>query len=416
MSEAYGISRFVMDSGERCCFVIDRSSGLPLYHPNLFLTTQLRNRSVASATVEAAASHLVVLMRFLDRTRIDLESRFSSRRFLKEFELDALRDFVQRKIRKSAANSNQHSSSAHGASEASYISSGTQYTRLTTIADYLNWYANHLLDNADLDAVEQIETMCRQVRARRPREKKRNIEKRNSSLSDEQIDALFEVMRPGSELNPFDRYVQRRNRLMILLLFHLGVRRGELLNLRIRDIDFARNQIRVVRRADEKDDPRTDEPNAKTQGRLLPLGDALAAELHGYITGERRTVRKASRNDFLFVTHKNGPTVGKPISKAAYQKVIVVARAVSPLLVGMSGHKLRHTWNRRFSEKMDSMDVRLGETRQEQIRSYLMGWKEGSGTGATYNRRFVEQKGYEAALEMQEASGTRVPERLRNVH
>ncbi|MDA4230638.1 tyrosine-type recombinase/integrase, partial [Escherichia coli] len=65
--------------------------------------------------------------------------------------------------------------------------------------------------------------------------------------------------------------MQRRNRLMILLLFYLGIRGGELLNIRIQDIDFSANRIRIVRRADEQADSRTNEPNAKTRERLLPL-------------------------------------------------------------------------------------------------------------------------------------------------
>jgi hypothetical protein len=96
----YGITRFAMDSGERYCLVVDRLTGLPLYYPNLYLLTQLRNRSVALATIEAEASHLVVLLRYLFRRKIDLEARFSQRHYFQEYELDDLRDFSQRKQRK----------------------------------------------------------------------------------------------------------------------------------------------------------------------------------------------------------------------------------------------------------------------------------------------------------------------------
>ncbi len=411
MAKAYGVSRFVMDSGERYCLVMERSTRLPLYYPNLYLTTQLRNKSDAFATIEAEASHLVVFLRFLDQRRIDLEARLIKRQFLRDFEIDALRDFAQRKLRKRPTDVS-HGSASHLdelGEPTEIVSNGTQYVRLTAIANYLGWFARHLLDKAEQGIVEQIGAMCGQIKARRPGKKGRNDDRRDKSLSDEQLDALFEVIRPGSDLNPFTASVQKRNRLMILLLFHLGIRGGELLNIRIRDIDFSKNQLRIVRRADEKDDTRTNQPNAKTRGRLLPLGDTLAKELHDYITRDRRKVRNANRNDFLIVTHKEGPTQGQAISKAAYHKVIAVIRAVSPQIYTMSGHMLRHTWNRRFSERMDSMDSPLSEARQEQLRSFLMGWKEGSGTAAIYNRRFVEKKGREASLKMQKSSGTRVP-------
>ncbi|WP_262420567.1 hypothetical protein [Pantoea vagans] len=47
MEKIYGATNFVMDSGERYCMVVDRSYGLPEYFPNLFLTTQIRNRGDA---------------------------------------------------------------------------------------------------------------------------------------------------------------------------------------------------------------------------------------------------------------------------------------------------------------------------------------------------------------------------------
>ena len=412
MPKVFGVSSFVMDSGERYCLVIDRSTDLPIYYPNLFLTTQLRNKSVAFSTIEAAAWNLVSLLRFIDRRGIDLERRLLKNDFLKTHELDALRDFCQRKWRKLSANSTSHSiffSAEEIEDSLETVSNGTQYARLSTIGSYLRWLSMHLIVNPKADVVKQIETMELQVKERRPTKKGRNENVAEKSLDDSQIELLFEVIRPGSAANPFTLDVQRRNRLMILLLYHLGIRGGELLNIRIRDIDFSANHLDIVRRADERDDFRANEPNSKTLARKLPLSDLLAKELHGYISIDRRMTRNATRNDFLFVTHKEGKTVGHPISKAGYHKVIAVVRAVCPELYKLTGHKLRHTWNRMFSEKMDSMDIPPSEERQEQIRSYLNGWKPGSGTAATYNKRFIERKGQEAALSLQNSSGTRIP-------
>ncbi len=161
--------------------------------------------------------------------------------------------------------------------------------------------------------------------------------------------------------------MQRRNRLMILLLFYLGIRGGELLNIRIQDIDFSANRIRIVRRADEQADSRTNEPNAKTRERLLPLAESLAQELHSYILQDRRKVRNAKKNDYLFVTYKSGPTLGNPISKGGYHKIFSVVRSISPQLYAATGHSLRHTWNRKFSERMDAMNEQVSEERQEQL-------------------------------------------------
>ncbi|MDD4965507.1 site-specific integrase [Halothiobacillus sp.] len=418
MSKVYGVSRFIMDSGERYCLVVDRSTGLPLYYPNLYLTTQLRNRSVAFATVEAEASHLIVFLRFLDWRQIDLDERLFKGRFFQGHEIDALRDFTQRKPYRNASFNSPVLMFPLGEMKESFefVSKGTQYSRLTAIAHFFGWYAKHLLNRAGKDVLDQIDRLCRQIKARRPKNKNRADNRRDRSLSDEQLDVLFEVTRPGTDLNPFSPSVQRRNRLIILMLFHLGIRGSELLNIRIRDIRFDKNQLKIERRADDEHDPRTNEPNVKTLERLLPLGGVLVKELHDYISQDRRKVRVPTdrHNDFLFLTHKQGPTKGKPISKSAYFKVMAVVRTVSPDLYAMSGHILRHTWNRKFSERMDAMDESPSEARQEQIRSYLMGWKDGSGTAAIYNRRFVEKKGHEAALKMQNSMGIRMPEGLKN--
>jgi len=366
--------------------VVDRSTALPVYYPTLFLTTQIRNKGDTFSTVLAAASNLVMLLRFVESRGINLEQRFLNKDFFKPHELDDLRDFAQCKQGKKPL----MVPSKPWLEDATIntVDNGTQHSRLTTFANYLRWYAMHILKTPELEVVEQINAMAEQTKMRRPSKKGRNSDLQDRSLSDVQLDALFELIQPGSESNPFSIDVQRRNRLMILLLFYLGIRGGELLNIRIQDIDFSTNRIRVVRRADERADSRTNEPNAKTRERLLPLAESLVQELHRYITQDRRNVRNAKKNDYLFVTYKRGPTVGNPISKGA--------------------------WNRKFSERMDAMDEQVSEERQEQVRSYLMGWRAGSGTAATYNKRFIQQKGFEAALALQKANGTRLPEDLKN--
>ena len=365
MNNSFGTTSFLMDSGERYCLVINRITELPIYHPNLFITTQLRNKSDSFSTMLSAANNIAIFLRFLDDRDINLEERVLCRELFETYELDDLRDFTQQRFSK--------------ASDEGVVSSITHYMRLTTIAQYISWYANHLIKLPSTVEARQIKKVETQIKSRRPVKRGRNLD-HDRSLDNIQLDVLFEVIRLKSEHNPFGEQVQRRNRLMILILYYLGVRGGELLNLRIRDIDFSKHQLKVVRRADEKDDPRIQEPNAKTLERTIPLGEVLSKELHEYITKDRRKVSNAKKSDFLFITHKEGPTVGQPISKSSYYKVLNVVKSVSPELYKLTGHKLRHTWNRKFSEKMDSIEKPVSEAKQEQIRSYVMGWKPGSGT------------------------------------
>lgn len=424
MEERYGVNVFVMDSGERYCHVVNRQSGLPLYHPNLYLTTKVRATS-ASATVQSAAAHLVVLLRFLDSHEIDLERRILSRDFLREHELDALRDFCQKMFKRSVAEIEPDTwvrvSKRHNVGHRACVQPNAQYSRMTTAALYIKWLSRHLLKSVDATDAKRIDSIDVQIRARRPKKRGRNVlGLANRALNEQQVSILFEVIRIGTEANPFAPYVQRRNRVMILLLFHLGIRSGELLSIKISDIETTSREgyagfVTIARRADEKSDPRVREPNTKTLDRRLPVKDSLLRELYDYIQQDRRRVRNARRHDFLFVTHKEGPTVGQPMSLVSYQKMMnALASAASPLN-GMTGHMLRHTWNYAYSTLMDADNEQPSErdlAMQEQVRSHLMGWKPSSGTAATYNRRFIEKKARQAALQMQAASGTRTPENL----
>jgi integrase len=286
---------------------------------------------------------------------------------------------------------------------------------LSVIADYVKRLANLLSgEGGNKEKARLIARMADGIKARRPVRKNRNSGLNDKGLDQEQIALLFEVFKPGSELNPFvGESVQIRNRLMFLVLYHLGIRGGELLNIRIKDIDFSNNQIVVVRRADQKDDPRTNQPRAKTLDRRLPMKDTLAKEIHKYIVNYRRKIVQPGQPDYLFVTHKEGPTKGLPVTIPAYRKVFKVVREISPILHSFSGHSLRHHWNEIFSNYMDSMDNAPSEIDQEQQRSYLMGWKPGSGTAATYNRRFTQRKSNEAALKLQEDM-IRLPSDMKN--
>jgi integrase len=100
------------------------------------------------------------------------------------------------------------------------------------------------------------------------------------------------------------------------------------------------------------------------------------------------------------------------MSISAYQKLIRLIAGAAPALADLHGHTLRHTWNDKFSELMDTMDNPPSPEDQEARRSYLQGWKQGSGSAVTYNKRFTEAKGMEHGLNLQKGI-TRIPENLK---
>jgi len=66
MRLGYRTQGFVLEDGERYCLLVAPDSGLPLFYPNLFVTTQVRNRSLSVASMDAAFAAINVLLMPLD--------------------------------------------------------------------------------------------------------------------------------------------------------------------------------------------------------------------------------------------------------------------------------------------------------------------------------------------------------------
>lgn len=385
------INTFIMSSGERFCLVLDKKTGVPLFHPTLYITTQVRNQSDSISTVELVAGAISLFCNFLFDRNIDIEERLRTGNNLAIHEIDALRDYCERKVR-------LRKSLPYDIQKARLVNSATRHFRLTHIASYLSWLGERL-------NLKQSNTseMVERIKQRRPKIKRRSRRyKQDRSLDEKQIASLLEITMPGSTLNPFKNNVQVRNRIIILILYSLGIRSGELLNIRITDINFRDSSLAIRRRADDKADPRIKQPLVKTQERKLSLSAPLVKELHNYITNIRRHFKKSRKHEYLFVTHKSGPTQGMPLSSMAYHKIIDSIRNVAPEVNRLTGHKLRHTWNYEFSRKLDAMPDPISEAEQEEMRSSLMGWTQGSKTAQIYNRRFIENKAQTVALALQE--------------
>jgi integrase len=368
--------------------------------------------------MESALSGINVLLSFCDEHEINLSERFLKREFFTFGELDAIRDYCQQSFAKVVTGSSEKVipiTRKIKRKPARKTGLASEYMRLTHIAKYTEWLATILLTGkSERKTTLDIDKMKKGFESRRPSGKGRNQVGREKGLSHDQEAVLLDVVQPGSERNPFeDQPTQIRNQLIILMLLHLGIRSGELLNIRESDIDWAKNQIVIARRADEKEDPRLRQPLVKTLDRRLPMKDTLVQAIHRYWVQFRRKVPGARNNNYLFVTHKSGPTQGRQMSRSAFIKVINLIADAAPELVDLHAHELRHTWNNRFSELMDASSNPPKPEEQESVRSYLQGWKPGSGTAATYTKRFTRKKAIEAGLKLQKGI-TRVPENLKN--
>ena len=397
MEATYRIVDCRWQSGERYPMLVNADTGLPPWEPMLFVTTQLRNTNKSFATMEAALGAIQVLLAFAEAQRIDLEQRILSQQYLTVSELDALCDWAGRSHRRDANRCKPH--------RAETICKAHRYNRLTWIASYLAWYRDAVAVAAHAPgADEPIQKLVRAIRARRPRWG-REGPIRDRALTSEQWDRLIELVEPSHPDNPFrDPRAAERNALLVLMLAYVGLRRGELLGLQVPDIDWQQQTLTIHRRPDNPQDPRTRQPRTKTLARTVPVPRHLIEQIDRYVRETRRSTKGANTHSYLLVVHRKGPQEGEPLSESGLTKVFAILRRSDPLLAPLHPHTLRHTWNWKFSQGIDQSpkESRPSQAEEDRARSHLMGWREGSGSAARYNRRHIEKQAAEAARLMYE--------------
>jgi len=411
MSMQLVTKHIIGESGERLKLLVDDSNGVPLFYPNLYVTSQIRGAAKSIATIQSFITSMKVLYSWCEEDSVDIEHRWLKGEWLKVWEIDSLRDHCSLSLRGSSIQSEKvvNINKVRGYSSEN-VESPTKYIRMTFIADYLKWLAEILRSQkADKACKDEVLAMYKSFKAHRPKKKGRSDTAReDKGLEPALLIEILDITKPGHEKNPYKGYeLQVRNASIIALLHYLGIRRGELLNLRVEDIDFVTNEIRIIRRADSSNDQRVYQPLVKTEERTLPISEKLAERLSSYVTSIRSTFPRARKHPYLFVTHKIGPYQGKPLSNSGFGKLMATLQDVADSFSGVHAHAFRHSWNYSFSKTLDSSDSDSSPEKEEQMRSYLMGWKETSGTAAIYNRRHTKEKAKEAILDFQRGLGER---------
>lgn len=389
---------------------------MPLFEPTLYALTELRATSKASATIEQALRGVMVLHLVLDQLGVDLDLRLRNGRLLELSEVEEVARQCRLPLSSIVGEEGSAPAQAMGVvrleqvrmrvgrrGQADSVDPDTAGVRLHYIHDYLKWRGTAQLlkfgpqHRLYAGLAGSLEVVLHALEERTPRSRGRNREQAREGLSDEARARLLDVIRLTAPDNPWkNEHARVRNQLMVRWLYDLGVRRGELLGVRISDINFQANEVLIARRADDPLDPRRRQPNAKTSDRLLALEEDLAVLTRQYITAQRRAIRGARRHDFLFVANGSGA----PLTMAALNKVFVTLRERVPDLPDeLSPHVLRHTWNDRFSDLMDAKQV--SEETEKKLRSTLMGWSPTSQTAAIYTRRHTRRRAQEASLDLQ---------------
>lgn len=381
---SYKIKKFVMSNGERGCLILDKETQLPVYYQNLYLTTNVRNRSATASTLEIVATNLLILSNFLKSRKINIIDRIETKGFLNVAEVDDLIRYARQRFDKQKITNVR-------LIKMEQVAKRTFSYRIHVFSSYLNWLCGLLHSIKGIHAKYEVEGFIESIKAHLPLNKSLGVNyRKDKSLSEEQIKTLFKLLEVEGSQNPFQKEVQVRNRLIFTLLLNCGLRAGELLNLKVNDFSPRNYTLNIFRRHDCIEDRRLNQPLVKTGEREIPLSNELAMEVLDYINNYRNKYTKKKTHDFLFVTHSSCKTIGEPLSVSAYEKIISTIKKSSPVLKNLSGHKLRHSWNYFYSNEID--DSNLDISRKSGLRCYLMGWSKDSRMSENYNFKHISIK------------------------
>lgn len=235
-------------------------------------------------------------------------------------------------------------------------------TRIRDIADFLCFIGKERVKHKHSSAklFDALDKMKERLKSNIPKARLKNPSLDKSGITDDAFEDFVSVATPDSENNPFSMSsIKFRNYLMVQIIYETGIRRAELLALRISDIgtDITEPTLSVVRRHDSKEDLRLQEPTAKTLGRDVYISKELRDLIYIYIKSHRSKEKEAKKHPFIFVTHKEKKgfyEAGQPLSLQSVNDIYGRIKKVnSEHFWGINPQRYRHYFNDRLSNTMD---------------------------------------------------------------
>jgi integrase len=419
----YTVTEIDLTPGERISVIRDPGTGLPLFDPMVWATTELRSAGQRPNSINQALRAIAVLQRYLDAQHISLDARLRAGKFLTQAEATGLAAACRIGLRRPPTTASDGKPPARvedlearrkrratdAPQQVGAVKDSTASVRAHYIRQFLLWKLDDYLFKVGVDdqRFRDLQSLGKSSIAafaeKVPKNRDYGAGGARQGLTDEARACLEAVTDPQSPRNPWtDNHTRVRNHLIVELFLALGIRAGELLGLRVRDISTATGHVEVIRRTNNPEDQRSRRGEVKTRERKLKLSPKLSELLRSYVLNERRALRAAKKHEFLFVASRTGD----PLSYSALAKSFAQLRVAFPDALGdVVAHILRHTWNDAFSEQADQSG--MSPDTEKKIRSYMMGWSEHSGMAATYTKRHTQREADAHLVAVQEKSATR---------
>ncbi len=411
---------FIAGNGERLSILFGKD-GMPMLYPNLFVTSIYRNDDQSSSSCKKVLEHISYFYEICKGLKIDIERRCESGGFLSQQEIKKIAYYAG--ITKKAAEEklnvggkvisiNRHKpklleTARHTIrveKEEDKVFWQTKYNRLSVFAKFVGWLENYHYPHSHSKNKEYFLN-------ERP-EKNEGLTYGEiyeqllfKSLSKEQRNIFLDRIRPDFPDNPWtNKGIQYRNYALAMTLYVLGIRIGEALNIKLEDFQVKGDKYYVLikRNAGDLNDPRIKQPKVKTKSRALALSPQLKSILDSYILDHRSHIENAAHCPFLFISHRVRNNETLPLSISGAEKVF---REFGDVMgFNLNPHRLRHTWNDRYSESADKLiaEGKTNEEKSEADRCHLMGWAKGSTMSQVYASRHNAKRAMELALHLQD--------------
>ena len=363
-----------LDSSEQLSYLVNQRTGELL--PLTFTYALERRLDSQSSTIKNIMHSLANLYELAFENDFSLDSYLIGE---KEYDSEAFETFVQRLF--VFLMSRDRSPIVVGAVTAK-IQIGTFNNYWGNIIDYIFFWLNktfrRLKSKYGEERVRSLTHKMASLQDRFDQYTPRISQPQTLRLLNKQdLLKLFDMFRPDSSAFR-EESVQWRNWAIFLTLLDSGMRKGELLNLRMSDLPQPGSTgIKIVRRPDSPDDPRINRPRVKSSGRIVVLNRRTITAIHEYITTFRPDF---AGSPFIFL---NDDCIG-PLSINALNEIFNKVSRISGIKV--SSHVLRHT---RHYYRLRKLDEEYGYEKAKELVRVEGGWSAKSGIPYTYKRQYL---------------------------
>src|SRR6218665_2302318 len=313
--------RIQFRNGERHA-VLSRPGGLPVHEVTLFLA-RFRRSGRRPNTIFRLCTTLAFLSRWLADAKIALMGRLREGQFLTLREIhrlaetaqyrvnDLTEDDLQSDVRPQVIDLKTVRKRRKSAELVRHpVGVANHATRLRYFVMYLKFLAGYMSATLPPSARLQLEDETQRgldtLRAQIPKVRSSDRGAREG-LSEQDQSRLLALVLPDSPQNPWKRpFIRSRNWLIVVLLLATGMRRGELLSIRLEDLEPNKPFIKIVRRLHDLNDPRPWQPTPKTRERTVELRPAIMRAVWKYIA-MRGQLKAARRHGYLIVAADGEP-------------------------------------------------------------------------------------------------------------